>query len=205
MKKYLFAAITLLVGLTVLAGFFFQDHLGPTLTLIFDWGLVLVAVGGLIGMGYLAAFHVRNIVQRKKGWIYSVVLLAAFLVSLVAGFALTTDSPFYRELILNIQIPVETSLLAILAATLLYASLRLIRTRGWTPLTIAFMASAFFSLLLNLGLIRSASGTVAEQVLGFIQRLPMVGARGVLIGMALGGLLMGLRFLFSINAPGGER
>ena len=31
-KKLLFAAITLLVGLTVLAGFFYQDELGPTLT-----------------------------------------------------------------------------------------------------------------------------------------------------------------------------
>ena len=120
MKKLIFAAITLLVGLTVLAGFFFGDQLGPTLTLIFDWGLVLVAVGGLIGMGSLAAFHVRNIVQRKKGWIYSVVLLAAFLLSLVAGFVLSPQSPFYRDLILNIQIPVETSLLAILAATLLF-------------------------------------------------------------------------------------
>lgn len=205
MKKLLFAAITLLVGLTVLAGFFFQDQLGPTLTLIFDWGLLLVAVGGLIGMGYLAAFHIRNIIQRKKGWIYSVVLLAAFLISMVAGFALSTDSPFYRDLILNIQIPVETSLLAILAATLLFASLRLIRTRGWTPLTVAFMTSAFFSLVLNLGLIRTASRTVADEVMGFFQRLPMVGARGVLIGMGLGGLLMGLRYLLSINSPGGER
>ena len=203
MKKLLFAAITLLVGLTALAGFFYQDQLGPTLTLIYDWGLVLVAVGGLIGMGYLAAFHIRNIIQRKKGWIYSVVLLTAFLISLVAGFILSTDNPLYRDLILNIQIPVETSLLAILAATLLYASLRLIRTRGWTPLTIAFMASAFFSLILNLGLIRTASGTVANEVLGFFQRLPIVGARGVLIGMALGGMLMGLRYLFSLHSPGG--
>ena len=205
MKKLLFAAITLLVGLTVLAGFFYQDELGPTLTLIYDWGLMLVAVGGLIGMGYLAAFHIRNIIQRKNGWIYSVVLLTAFLISLVVGFILSTDNPLYRDLILNIQVPVETSLLAILAATLLYASLRLIRTRGWTPLTIAFMASAFFSLILNLGLIRTASGMVADEVLGFFQRLPIVGARGVLIGMALGGLLMGLRYLFSLHSPGGER
>lgn len=205
MKKLIFAAITLLVGLTVLAGFFFQDQLGPTLTLIFEWGLVLMAVGGLVGMGYLAATHIRNIVQRKKGWIYSAVLLAAFLFSMVAGFTLSLDSPFYRDLILNVQVPVETSLLAILAATLLYASLRLIRTRGWTPLTIAFMASAFFSLLFDLGLIHTADGTVGEQVLGFFQRLPLVGARGVLIGMGLGGLLMGLRFLFSIRSSGGER
>ena len=205
MKKILFAAITLLVGLAVLAGFFFQDSFGPALTLIYQWGLVLVAAGGLVGMGTLAAFHIRNIVQQKKGWVYSAVLLAAFLFSLIAGFVLTPQNVFYRDLILNVQVPVETSLLAILAATLLYASLQLIRTRGWTPLSIAFMASAILSMLFNLGLIRTTSGTLGEQVVMFFRRLPLVGARGVLIGMGLGGLVMGLRFLFSLNHPGGER
>jgi hypothetical protein len=204
-KKILFAAITLIVGLVVLAGFFFQDQLGPTLTLLYQWGLVLVATGGLIGMGYLAAMHVRNIIQQKKGWVYSVVLLAAFVVALIAGFVLTPQNAFYQDLILNIQIPVETSLLAILAVTLLFASLKLIRTRGWTPLSISFMVSAFFALILNLGLIRTQAGTLGEEILGFFKRLPLVGARGVLIGMALGGLVMGLRYLLSINDPGGER
>jgi len=204
-KKILFGAITLIVGLVVLAGFFFQDQFGPALTLIYQWGLVLVAVGGLIGLGTLAAFHIRNIIRQKKGWIYSVVLLAAFLFAMIAGFVLTPQSAFYRDLILNVQVPVETSLLAILAATLLYASLQLIRTRGWTPLSIAFMASAVFSMLFNLGLIQTASGTLGEQLLMFFRRLPLVGARGVLIGMALGGLVMGLRFLFSTDHPGGER
>lgn len=205
MKKILFSAITLMVGLVVLAGFFFQDPFGPALTLIYPWGLVLVAVGGLIGLGTLAAFHIRNITQQKKGWIYSAVLLAAFLFSLVAGFVLTPQNAFYRDLILSVQVPVETSLLAILAATLLYASLQLVRTRGWTPLSIAFMTSAVFSMLFNLGLIQTASGTLGEQLLMFFRRLPLVGARGVLIGMALGGLVMGLRFLFSTDHPGGER
>jgi hypothetical protein len=204
-KKILFAAITLIVGLVVLAGFFFQDQLGPTLTLLYQWGLILVAVGGLIGMGYLAAMHIRNIIQQKKGWVYSVVLLVAFAVALIAGFVLTPQNAFYQDLILNIQIPVETSLLAILAVTLLFASLKLIRTRGWTPLSISFMVSAFFALILNLGLIRTQAGTLGEQILGFFRRLPLVGARGVLIGMALGGLVMGLRYLLSINDPGGER
>jgi len=121
-KKILFGAITLIVGLVVLAGFFFQSQLGPTLTLLYQWGLVLVAVGGLVGMGYLAAMHIRNILQQKKGWVYSVVLLVSFAAALIAGFVLTPQNAFYQDLILNIQIPVETSLLAILAATLLFAS-----------------------------------------------------------------------------------
>lgn len=202
-RRILSIVVVLLVGLTVLAGYFFQSRLGPILALIFEWGLVLVAVTGLIGIGYLVAMHIRRLVRREKGWVYSVVLLAAFLLSLIGGFVLTTDSPFYRDLILNVQVPVEASLLGILAATLLYASLRLIRVRGWTPMSIAFLTSAIFSLLLNIGLIRATAGTPGEAILAFFKRLPLVGARGVLLGMALGGLLVGLRYLFSLNRTDG--
>jgi hypothetical protein len=202
-RRILSIVIVLLVGLIVLAGYYFQSQLGPILTLVFEWGLVLVAVAGLIGIGYLVVMHVRRLVRREKGWVYSVVLLAAFLLSLIGGFVLTTDSPFYRDLILNVQVPVEASLLAILAATLLYASLRLIRVRGWTPMSIAFLASAVFSLLLNIGLIRTISGTLGDAILAFFKRLPLVGARGVLLGMAMGGLLVGLRYLFSLNRTDG--
>jgi hypothetical protein len=203
-KKILFAAIVLLVGLTVLAGYFFQSQLNPVLAMVFEWGLVLVSAAGLVGIGYLAAAHVRKIVRRDKGFVYSIVLLSAFLLSMIAGFVLTTDNPFYRDLILNVQVPVEASLLAILAATLLYASLRLIRTRGWTAMSIAFLVSTILSLAINLGFFWSPEGSFGDQVLNFFKRLPLVGARGVLIGMALGGLLMGLRFLFSINRSDGE-
>jgi hypothetical protein len=202
-RRILSIVIVLLVGLTVLAGYYFQSQLGPVLALVFDWGLVLVAAAGLIGIGYLVVMHVRRLVRREKGWVYSVVLLAAFLLSLIGGFVLTTDSPLYRDLILNVQVPVEASLLAILAATLLYASLRLIRVRGWTPMSIAFLASAVFSLLLNIGLIRTTSDTLGDAILSFFKRLPLVGARGVLLGMALGGLLVGLRYLFSLNRTDG--
>jgi hypothetical protein len=203
-KKIIFTAVVLLVGLTVLAGYFFQSQLNPVLAMVFDWGLVLVAAAGLVGIGYLAAAHVRKIIRRDKGFIYSIVLLSAFLVSMIAGFVLTTEHPFYRDLILSVQVPVEASLLAILAATLLYASLRLIRTRGWTAMSIAFLISTIFSLAINMGFFWSPEGSLGDQILSFFKRLPLVGARGVLIGMALGGLLMGLRFLFSINRPDGE-
>jgi hypothetical protein len=174
------------------------------LSMVFEWGLVLVAAAELVGIGYLAAAHVRKIIRRDNGFIYSIVLLSAFLVSMIAGFVLTTKHPFYRDLILNVQVPVEASLLAILAATLLYASLRLIRTRGWTAMSIAFLVSTILSLAINLGFFWSPAGSFGDQVLNFFKRLPLVGARGVLIGMALGGLLMGLRFLFSINRSDGE-
>lgn len=204
MKKILWIVIAALTGLTVLAGYFFLDQLGPVLALIFEWGLILLAVAGLIGIGLLASRHIHRVIHWEKGAVLSVVALAAFLVALIAGFVLTPQNELYRNLILNVQIPVEASLLAILAVTLLAASLRLIRVRGWTPMSTAFLASAVFSLILNLGWIRTPSGSLAESVLAFFTRLPLVGARGVLLGMAIGGLVVGLRYLLALDRSGGE-
>ena len=204
MKKILWIVIAALTGLTVLAGYFFQTQLSPALALIFEWGLVLLAVAGLIGIGMLLTRHIRRIIHWEKGAFYSVVVLVAFLVALIAGFVLTPKSELYRNLILNVQVPVEASLLAILAVTLLVASLRIIRVRGWTPMSIAFLVSAVFSLIINLSWIRTPSGSLAEGILAFFTRLPMIGARGVLLGMAIGGLVVGLRYLLAVDRSGGE-
>ena len=155
MKKILWIVIASLTGLTVLAGYFLQDRLSPVLAYILEWGLILLAVAGLIGIGFLLFRQIRRVIRWEKGAVLSIVALAAFLTALIAGFVLTPQSELYRNLILNVQIPVEASLLAILAVVLLGASLRLIRVRGWTPLSIAFLASAIFSLILNLGWIRT--------------------------------------------------
>ncbi len=204
MKKILWIFIAALTGLTVLAGYFFQDQLSPALALIFEWGLILLAVAGLIGIGILVSRHIRRVIHWEKGAVLSVVGLAAFLVALIGGFILTPQSELYRNLILKVQIPVEAGLLAILAVILLAASLRLIRVRGWTPMSIAFLVSAVFSLILNLGWIRTPSGSLAEGILAFFTRLPLVGARGVLLGMAIGGLVVGLRYLLALDRSGGE-
>lgn len=204
MKKILWIGIAALTGLTVLAGYFFQDQLGATLLMIFEWGLVLLAIAGLIGIGYLLVRHIKRVIHWEKGAVFSAVALAAFLVALIGGFVLTLQSELYRRLILNVQVPVEAGLLAILAVMLLAAGLRVIRVRGWTPMSIAFLVSAVFSLIMNLSWIRTPSGSLAEEILSFLTRLPLVGARGVLIGMAIGGLVVGLRYLLALDRPGGE-
>jgi hypothetical protein len=105
---------------------------------------------------------------------------------------------------LNIQIPVEAGLLAVLGLVLFSASLRLIRTQGWTPLSISFLLSAVITLVFDSGVLPVASGSAFAQVIGFLRRLPLAGARGILIGMALGGLMVGLRVLLTLDRPYGE-
>jgi hypothetical protein len=204
MKKIFAISILLLVGLSVLAGYFFPKQLSPILSLIIDWGILLVGTAGLIGIGYLIKNHVQKLGRREKGSFFSVILLVAFLATLISGLVLSIQHPFFVDLMINVQLPVETSLLAILAVVLLAASFRLIRTRGWTPMSIAFLSSSVFTLALDVGSFYYGSGTVGVTLLNFLRRLPLVGARGVLIGMALGGLIVGLRVLLTIDKPYGE-
>jgi len=203
-KKILAVVIAVLTGLIVLVGYFFQDQLSPLLALILDWGILLAGVAGLIGVGYLLRWHLAKLIKHKKERFQSLVVLSAFIFTFVAGFVLTPQNAFYRDMILNVQVPVEASLLAVLAVTLLYASLRLIRVRGWSPMAIAFLLSAIVSLALDLGFIQTGSDSLAAEILGIVERLPAAGARGILIGMALGGLVVGLRVLLTMDRPYGE-
>ncbi len=204
MKKIVWIVIAVVTGLIVLAGYFFQAQLGPVLSMILDWGILLAGAAGLIGVAYLFRMHLLKIIQNKKGAFYSGVVLAAFLFALIAGFILTPQNSFYRHLILNVQIPVEASLLAILAVMLLYAGLRLIQTRGWTPMSGAFLVSAILSLIIDLGFVQTRSGTLGAELIALLDRLPIAGARGILLGMALGGMVVGLRVLLTVDRPYGE-
>jgi hypothetical protein len=58
-------------------------------------------------------------------------------------------------------------------------------------------------LIFNLRYLQTQPDSIGEEALHFIQRLPLVGMRGILIGMALGGLIVGLRVLLAFDRPYG--
>lgn len=204
MKKIISAIIIIGVGLVTLAGYFFRDALSPILALFTDWAILLVGIAGILGIGYLLRMHVMRIVERQKGTFYSVVLIIVFLLTIVSGILFSPQSEYFKDLILTVQVPVEASLLGVVAITLFYTSVRVIRVQGWTPLSVGFISSALIMLILNLGLLPINPDSIVGRMVGFVQHLPVVGARGLLMGMALGGLIVGLRVLLSLDRPLGE-
>jgi hypothetical protein len=201
MKKILPIIIACGTGLTILAGYFFQDLLAPVVGLLINWGIMLVGLAGLIGISYLVRMHFYRLAHRQKGGLYSAIVLIAFLFTFIAGLVLTPRNAIFRDWVLNIQVPVETSLLAILSVTLLSGSLYLIRTRGWTPMSVGFLFGALVSLILILAVLQFQPGSMGEVWVLFLRRLPLAGLRGILIGMALGGLIVGLRVLLAVDRP----
>lgn len=68
-------------------------------------------------------------------------------------------------------------------------------------MSISFLVSALISLVLNLRYLTPAVGTMAAEWVAFVKRLPLAGLRGILIGIALGGLIVSLRVLLGMDRP----
>jgi hypothetical protein len=100
-----------------------------------------------------------------------------------------------------IIIPVEASLMAILAVTLIYASIRLLRRR-LDVTRVLFLVAALISLIAT---VPTPFGPIpgSQSLLDLMGMFSSGGARGLLIGISLGTLLTGLRVLFGVDRPYG--
>lgn len=196
------AAFAIAAGLIVLLGYFYPDQLESFRIVLLDWAIIIAAMAVLIGIYNLIAVQMEKIRTRQKGGTYGVVLVIALIITFGLGLILGPENPYMRLMIDAIIVPVEASLMAILAVTLIYASIRLLRRR-LDVTSVLFLAVAVIFLLaimpIPFGGIDALQGFVL-QVAGMFSR---GGARGLLIGIALGTLLTGLRVLFGIDRPYG--
>lgn len=197
------AVIATSTGLIVLLGYFFSTN--PVLQgfrlILLQWAVIVAGVAVLVGFGNLVSVHLQKIRIRKPGSMYSVVLLFFLLLSLL--FSIAPEFKDFKKLFFDgILVPVEVSLMAVLAVTLIYASIRLLRQRANLTTTI-FMATTFTTLLLFLlGQVPFISEVVRPF---FTNVLASGGARGLLIGIALGALTTGLRILLGTDRPYGGK
>jgi hypothetical protein len=119
----------------------------------------------------------------------------------VFAYGLQRNFTDFQVVVNYIQIPVEASLMAVLAVILTLAAFRLFQRRmGLLPLV--FVVSILIFLLLNSGLLAGSSNIpFIGETLAVLQFLPVAGGRGILLGIALGSLMAGLRILFGADRP----
>lgn len=204
-KGMLSTAIAIATGLIVLAGYFFVTPVLVNVRIeLVNWAVILAAFAIFVGLVNLLAVHANKVRKKEKGGIYSLVLILSLFVTLILGLALRPEHPTVAGLFQAVQLPVEASLMAVLAVTLTYASIRMLRHRlnlvGIVFISIAvliLLGTAPIPWLGNLPI-------VSDLIRPFItQVLAAGGARGILIGVALGTLTIGLRILFGADRPYG--
>jgi hypothetical protein len=202
-------------GLLVLTGYLFGHNaadgslslLGEVQLFILNVSVVLAGFAVLIGVFNLCIVHFNKIRHKQKGALYSAILIIAMLGTFALGLIshyVSALANLFNDTFSAVILPVETSLMAILAVTLTYASIRLLRRR-MNLLSVVFLLTALIILL----------GTVPLPFIGdipfisdlvrpvIVQVLAASGARGILIGVALGTLTVGLRIIFGADRPYG--
>ncbi len=218
MKMQLPMAVAILFGAATLVAYFLP--IGPLAivkSILIDWAALMAAIALVLGVLNLVLVHIEKFASFRPGWVYSIPLLLGFI--FVAGMGLFTsllpapqagaqfNAPetmrsMTRFIFLYVQTPIETALTAVLAVVMVVAGARLIRKRRNVPAVIFILVSLVLLIgLAPLDLWRDTVGGVREWIM---QYPALAGARGILLGLALGAITTGLRVIIGVDRPYGE-
>ncbi|MFW5771713.1 MAG: hypothetical protein ACOCZH_00215 [Phototrophicaceae bacterium] len=197
------SAITITVGLITLAGLLLRDDLGlpaeavqgvrEAADLLLQLTTITVAVTIVIGVVNLVTVHLRRITGRTRGALYSLVLLASFLLVVVSYIADRESSMILLE---TVQRSVESALAGVLFFALVYGAYRMQRDRvSWTSMLFITVLLVVLLAALPLGGL-----DVVQDVRDWLIEIPVsAGARGLLLGIALGTIVAGMRVLIGVD------
>jgi hypothetical protein len=200
-KALIFGAFAVIPGVVVLLGYFIKLPLLFELKELFlEWAVILTAVAIILGVINLLAVHWQKISTDASGWIYSVILIFSFvLTTLVVGF-FGPASQWSLWIFNYIQIPIETSLLAVLAIILIVAVARMVSERR-NIFYLIFILTIFLILLGTITIPFVDIPALKEMRVWVVRVWAIAGARGILLGVGLGTIATGIRILLGTDRP----
>ena len=182
-------ALVLAIGLLTLVGLL-TGYMGGLSALALQIALVTSGIALLIGVFNLLNVHTRRVLGRQRGAIYSLVLLISFL--LVIALWLFGGDDANLVLLQDVQRSIEAALAALLVFALVYGAYRLMRQRvTWAALI--FSIAVFVVLIGALPL--AGLGFLSDIRAWMLQVPASAGARGLLIGIALGSIVTAVRVI----------
>jgi hypothetical protein len=202
-KKVTPLAIAILFGALTLLGLLFDLATLNKITL--GWASLLAAFTLLYGILNLLYVHINRTLTKRN--IYSGILAISLLS--VLGLAYTDSVGLTNQAVntvfRNIQFPLETALASLLAFFLFFAGFQLMK-RQRSIWSFIFMLTAVTMLFVNALL---ATDLLPENILSILERIQyaiqnvivLSGVRGLLLGVALGTILLSIRILLGVERP----
>jgi hypothetical protein len=195
--------IAIAAGVVVFLGIIFPDLLGSLRNLFLHWAIILAAFALLVGILNLFQVHWNKVRTRQPNAAYSIILLGALVVTLLVVSISGPVSEWSVWIYNNLQVPVEISLLAVMAIVLAYVAARLVRKRT-TWYTSLFLVTVVLVLLGTAPIYLIGDVALLTNIRSFLTDvLAVAGARGLLLGVALGTIAAGLRILMGADRPYG--
>jgi hypothetical protein len=204
----IWVAIAAIVGLVVLLGYFTTSPIVFEFRqLLLQWAVLLAAAALFIGLINLFSVHWKKVNDQSPGWPYSAVLVFFLLVTLALGLIFGPDFEVMFLLFNYIQLPIEMSLMALFAVSLIVAGFRLVSRRR-DIYSVVFVGVAVLVLIGNSPWLAGSESNLALYIGNIRAWVSQVwsagGARGILLGVGLGAAATGLRVLMGAERPYGD-
>jgi len=193
------AAVAIALGFIVLTSLVLPG-LAALRNQILNWAMLLTAIALLLGLENLFQVHLQKVRTGDKAT-FSLILLVAMIATFIVTLWEGSQGQLANWIFSNIQLPVETSLMAVLAISLTLAAARIMQQRK-DRMSLVFLVTLFV-LLLSAGPLFGIEFPMFTKTIGpYVNNFLSVGAlRGLLIGVSLGTLATGLRILLGSDRP----
>lgn len=221
--NYVPTALAMAFGIVTLAAFLVPALAGLR-ALFVSWASVLAAFALIAGFLNVLGVHVGRVASQKHNWPYSVALLLGVfaVIGTVVADVWTTrrldpGGPNLNWLFENVIVQLETAVAALVVFFLAYAAYRALRrpahvTEGSAAAAgrpawgiVLFLLAALVMLLRAVSFVTDTAVLGVQSFVGqLVDSVALGGARGLLIGVALGTIATGLRVLAGIDRPHSE-
>lgn len=199
MKTRLPIAICFIFGLFTLIQYF-SPHplLAGIYSEILDWMQIIFVFTLLVGVITIFKIHSVKITRKKSNWPYSILTIAGIIVMAFLGFVFGTDygSPFLW-IFMNIQVPMQSTMFALLAFFVASAAYRGFRFRNKEAAVL--LITAVIIMLGRVPLGHQISDIIPRTAEWIIDNPSVAAKRGILIGIGLGSITTALRVILGIE------
>ena len=198
MKRVLPVLIAGLSGFLMVADFLFKNAWLQNFSKdVQDWTVVVAAFALGLGAVSLIRLHGRKISRREKGWLNSIVLIAAMLFMTLRGILNGVNDKYYLFLFDNMLTPLGAAVYASLAFYVASAAYRAFRARS-VEATVLLIAGLI--VLLGRAPIGDSISAALPEVASWIINIPNVAAqRGIIICSAIGVMSTSLRVMLGLE------
>jgi len=163
-----------------------------------DVAIILGAFAVILGFFNVLGAHVQRVRHKQTAWPYSLILLLFTLFVLAVGM-IPSMSPLFRDVFNAVQYPLQAAVASLLIFFVASAAFRALRVRSFESFILVAVA-----LIVLLGQIPLAAELTT--IKDWILSVPaMAGLRGLILGVALGTVITGLRVLIGLERPYRDR
>jgi hypothetical protein len=166
------------------------------------WGIILACFALIPSIGSLVRHHWSKARSHREGWVYSIVTLVALGVMTLVGFLDFEDrlgpaTGLFQNLFVNVQVPMQASMFAILAFYMASASYRAFRARTFEATLLLIAAFIIMFGVIPFGAkVWDKIPAISEWLL----EVPnMASKRGIKFGVGLGIAATSLKIILGIE------